>query len=431
MPRNVRNAKIDTRSARLKLAARREPYWTPISAGCALGYRRGAKGGTWIARFRDKTGKQQHYEALGAAEDARDADGRTVFNFADAQARARSFFERKPKEIAGDAAPDDGPYTAAEALEAYFADRERRGSKGLAKDRAAANVRILPALGGLDVAKLTTKRIRDWHTGLGTAPKLTRSALIVKARKETAIDAKDADAVRARRATANRTLTVLKASLNHAFREGRVTNDDAWRKVKPFREADAAIVRYLETAEWLRLINACEKDFRDLVRGALLTGCRYGELTRMRAADFNREVGTVTVQLSKSGKPRHVVLNDEGRGLFDGLTMGRAPRDLIFRRGNGKAWGPSDQQRPLEDASARAKLDPPATFHILRHSYASALAMRGVPMVVIATQLGHSDTRMTEKHYAHLSRGYVADTIRAALPSFGGGEKSSVVAFGA
>src|SRR5271156_2951512 len=100
MPRNVRNAKIDTRSARLKLAARREPYWTPISAGCALGYRRGAKGGTWIARFRDKTGKQQHYEALGAAEDARDADGRTVFNFADAQARARSFFERKPKEIA-------------------------------------------------------------------------------------------------------------------------------------------------------------------------------------------------------------------------------------------------------------------------------------------------------------------------------------------
>ena len=66
-----------------------------------------------------------------------------------------------------------------------------------------------------------------------------------------------------------------------------------------------------------------------------------------------------------------------------------------------------------------AKLDPPATFHILRHTYASSLAMRGVPMGVIAAQLGHSDTRMTEKHYAHLSPSYVADTVRAALPGLG------------
>jgi hypothetical protein len=43
--------------------------------------------------------------------------------------------------------------------------------------------------------------------------------------------------------------------------------------------------------------------------------------------------------------------------------------------------------------------------------------MRGVPMGVIATQLSHGDTRMTEKHYAHLAPSYVADdTIRAALP---------------
>ena len=45
--------------------------------------------------------------------------------------------------------------------------------------------------------------------------------------------------------------------------------------------------------------------------------------------------------------------------------------------------------------------------------------MRGVPMGVIAAQLGHSDTRMTEKHYAHLSPNYVAETVRAALPALG------------
>jgi len=45
--------------------------------------------------------------------------------------------------------------------------------------------------------------------------------------------------------------------------------------------------------------------------------------------------------------------------------------------------------------------------------------MRGVPMAMIAKQLGHADTRMTEKHYAHLAPNYVADTIRANLPTLG------------
>ena len=40
-------------------------------------------------------------------------------------------------------------------------------------------------------------------------------------------------------------------------------------------------------------------------------------------------------------------------------------------------------------------------------------------MGVIAAQLGHSDTRMTEKHYAHPAPNYVADTVRAALPPLG------------
>jgi hypothetical protein len=50
----------------------------------------------------------------------------------------------------------------------------------------------------------------------------------------------------------------------------------------------------------------------------------------------------------------------------------------------------------------------------LRHTYASALAMQGVPMAVIAAQLGHSDTRMTEKHCAHLAP--LMSPIRSAPP---------------
>jgi integrase len=53
--------------------------------------------------------------------------------------------------------------------------------------------------------------------------------------------------------------------------------------------------------------------------------------------------------------------------------------------------------------------------------------MKGVPMGVIAAQLGHSDTRMTEKHYAHLAPSYVTDTVRAMLPNFGIVEETNVV----
>jgi integrase len=431
MARTVRDTNLETRAARLRLPARRKPYWRVLETGLHLGYRRIKEGsGSWVARR--FVGEGRYLETkVGTADDLQDADGVALRSFTQAQEAARDWWRREQRKALGHG-PGDGPYTVGRALEDYFAERERRGSKGLAKDRAAANVRILPALGGLDALKLTTKRIRDWHTGLGTAPKLTRSSRLrlVRARKETAIDAEDTDAVRARRATANRTLTVLKAALNHAYHESRVASDEAWRKVRPFREADAPIVHFLSDDECRRLINTCDGAFRYLVRAALLTGCRYGELVRMRGADFNTAAGTITVQISKAGKPRHVALTDEGQTVFKTLTSGRAGRDAIFVRDDGKTWGPSHQQRPLAAASERAKIEPAATFHILRHTYASSLAMRGVPMGVIAAQLGHADTRMTERHYAHLAPSYVADTVRAALSPIGGVEKSNVVPIG-
>src|SRR5262249_21509416 len=115
--------------------------------------------------------------------------------------------------------------------------------------------------------------------------------------------------IRARRASANRVLTMLKAALNHAFDEGHVANRDAWgRKLKPFHNVEVARVPYLAHAEASGLVNAAAGDSRPLVRAALETGCRYGELARLEVADFNADAGTVTIRKSKSSKPRHVIL---------------------------------------------------------------------------------------------------------------------------
>ena len=80
MPRKIKNPKIDSRTAREKCPRRREPYWAKISTGCFLGYRRIAVSGTWIARYRDHSGKQ-NYSALGTADDSIGANAKTVLTY--------------------------------------------------------------------------------------------------------------------------------------------------------------------------------------------------------------------------------------------------------------------------------------------------------------------------------------------------------------
>jgi integrase len=423
MARTVHNAKIDTRSARFRLAARREPHWTVISAGCALGYRRGSKGGSWIARFRDGTGRQ-HYESLGAADDARDADDCTVFSFGQAQGKARDFFVRKAREAAGSIEASDGPFTVADSLAAYQAAYVRRGGKALNRVKSAVHTYILPELGKVAITKLTKRRLEQWHEGIAhsAARVRTRKNETQKFRLSNGTD----EEIRRRRSTANRVLTILKAALNHSRQEGRIAGDDAWKQVKSFREVDSARLRYLSDDEIRRLVNACSAEFRILVTAALMTGCRFGELTAVAVEDFNQDSGTLRIRTSKSGKFRHVVLTDEGREFFAQQNRKRTPGASLFSKSSGARWSASDQQRPLIAAYIKAQIAP-ISFHGLRHTYASRLAMKGVPLAVIAAQLGHSDTRMVEKHYGHLSPNYIADTVRAAFGILGITDEENVV----
>jgi integrase len=99
----------------------------------------------------------------------------------------------------------------------------------------------------------------------------------------------------------------------------------------------------------------------------------------------------------------------------------------VFTRSGGSLWGRSHQHRPLREACRRAGIDPPASFHIVRHTYATHLLQAGAPLPVIAANLGHSDTRMTERHYAHLVPSHVAQVIRATMPKLGLVEPSPIV----
>jgi integrase len=425
MPRSARTIRLETRSARAKLAARRAPYFLKVAKGLRLGYYRSRSGsGTWIGRRYLGDGEYET-ASLGIADDTTTADNVAVFDFWQAQDALRRWGERG--RFADHGIVRTGPYTLRAAVDDYLAEIavEKRAS-ALKAARYIFEASVLPKLGHLVVEQLTSDRINRWRNDLAASGKRVRTKKYVDKPVRRPPPVSDEER-RKRRATSNRVLTMLKAALNQAYRAGRVTSAEAWRKVKPFKQTDVAVVHYLSDDEARRLINACDADFRLLVQAALLTGCRYSELVNLTCADFNRDSDTLTLRQTKAGHARHVVLTEEGRHLFIQCTARRPADERVFVRADAKPWGASHQQRPLAEAAKRAKISPAPTFHVLRHTHASLLAMRGVPMGVIAAQLGHRDTRMTEKHYAHLAPSYVAETIRAHFPKLGIAEVRNVV----
>ncbi len=419
MPRRARDERLDTRAARLRLTPRREPYWRHFQEGRAIGYRRipGGKAGTWIARFYDPAGDRvRKIHAIGTADDLLDADGVTTLNFGEAQDAAREWFTALTR-FQGRIAE---PVTVKQAMASYKADYIARGGKALSGLESTIDAHILPKLGTKKLTELTTGTIRQWHRAIASTPPRLRQSKKkdAKPKPTRALAADDTEGHRARRASANRILTVLKAALNLAYADGKVPTDDAWRRVAPFKGAETARIRHLSDAEAVRLVNAADPAFRPLVVAALLTGCRYGELTAFRVSDFNPDAATLHVRVSKTGKPRFVILTDEGKKFLTTHCAGKTGKTFIFTRQDGDAWGKSEQFRPMRAACKAASITPAIGFHILRHTHASRLTMAGVSLGVVASQLGNSEA-ICAKHYAHLSPGFVADSIRAAFAPLG------------
>ncbi len=431
MARTVRDAKLETRAARDRLPTGKTPHWKTLVPGkLHLGYRRKKKDlpGKWLVRH--YLGQERYHTApLGDADDYQDApDNKDYLTFADAQRMAH---EHRVERRLGRG------MNVTDAIAEYVKNlRTEREATADHAERTAQKM-ILPRLGKRKLADLTTELITDWRDDLANEPARLRTKpgepQKFKARPATK------DSQRARCATANRVMGVLKAALNLSFNKGHVQDDLAWRRVKPFKKVHAARPGHLTVAEAKRIINAADRDsgFRNLVHAALLTGCRYGELCALEVRDFQR--GKVHIRDSKSGKPRDVVLSDEGTSFFAQVTAGRAGNEtMLMNRGriererkrreradnniavdDDGRWRTAEQARPMVEACKRAKIAPAVGFHQLRHTWASLAVMNGMPLLVVARNLGHRDTRMVEQHYGHLTESYIDKAVRDSAPTFG------------
>ena len=248
--------------------------------------------------------------------------------------------------------------------------------------------------------------------------------------------------------TANLDVATLKAMLNWAARAGLIAQNPIAR-LPPLPEREASrryrrralteleIERFLEAARADDRRVAFEGSLRRLPRveqhplwrTLLETGCRWGELTQAAWADVDLERGVLYLRSehTKAGRAREIPLLaglcDELRALHAGnaRVLGRPlrPDERVFLSPRGKPWcRPTNNvmrafDRILEaagidrkDAQGR-KLD----VHALRTTFGSRLARRGVGLVQAQRLLGHSDPKLTSKHYVQLE----AEDLRQAI----------------
>jgi integrase len=429
MGRLVKDAKLGTREARRKLKISRAPYFRAMERGKSLGYRKSPDGTSWIARLYVGAGRYAE-RRLGAADDTLDADGREVLSWSDAQRKAHEWFARRLTEDTGEASVSPEKLTVGHALDAYLA-WYKANRKAYSDTKYNVDAHIRPALGAVEIGRLTKTRVQRWHQDLAVAPARLRTRR--GAEQNFARAPKSPEAARSRKVTANRNLTILKAALTKAHADHRLSLPPIWTQVARFRNVETARPRFLEHDEAVRLVNACDPAFRSLVQAALVTGARYGELAQLRVDDYRN--GKLNIRDSKSGKARWITVATNGRTFFDRLIAGRRGAETMFlkparsKKAEGakfRGWGESHQQEPMERACKRAEIEP-LGFHQLRHTYASLSLMSGMPLIVLARNLGHADTRMVERHYGHLLQSYEDQMIEAHAPKFGFGNESKVV----
>lgn len=167
-------------------------------------------------------------------------------------------------------------------------------------------------------------------------------------------------------------------------------------------KVDNCTTEDLTTDQLKSLVRAIDEstdaEAANIMRMALFTGMRRGELFKLKWTDIDFDRGFITIRDPKGGTSQKIPLNDQARAVLN-----NHPRtaDHVFTRGDGKPF--TDIRRRINPIKTAAGL--PVDFralHGLRHAYASMLASSGeVDMYTLQKLLTHKSPMMTQR-YAHL-----------------------------
>ena len=404
MARSTRSAKLETRSARLRLPVAKKPLFVKIGPGINLGYRRNQTAGTWVARIADGKGGNWT-KAIGAANDFDEADGARMLDFWQAQEKARTLGR-------GDRGVGPiKPTTVGRALDSYEADLKVRG----ADVGNVARVRMhLPAtLANKAVALLTSRELRRWRDSL--AKTLTAASV-------------------------NRTATGLKAALNLAAGDDqRIANREAWEaglaSIPDAEQSRNVILSETAVREIVAAARAQNSEFGTLVEVAAVTGARVSQLARLEVQDVQAERATPRLMMptSRKGKGkkkierRPVPIPESLARRLRALSPDRPATAPLLVKPSGEPWKKSDHSRLFTRVTKSAGEDPKqVTIYALRHSSIVRQLLAGVPIRVVAVNHDTS-IAMLERTYSRYIGDHSDALARAALLDIGESDRGAKI----
>lgn len=180
MARTVAEVRLQERSARARLPQRSRPYWRSISPGRHLGYYRGARLGSWIARCRPPSGGEYLTKTLGTTDDHVESDGSHILDWKQALEAALAWFEKVENPGYREAAD----LTVQSAVDAYSAMRDARDSaragrpvRSDGRSRLTRYVVVDEKLARINLQDLTEADLKAWQRRLKNLKVLTRQRL--------------------------------------------------------------------------------------------------------------------------------------------------------------------------------------------------------------------------------------------------------------
>ena len=219
------------------------------------------------------------------------------------------------------------------------------------------------------------------------------------------------DDVRKRKRTFNSLVTILRMAFRHAWDSGFIESERPWRCLKRISVVHSPRKVFLTRDECRSLLRHCTPALKNLVMAALYTGARVGELGRLTVQDIGKIGYGIRIDAFKRSPARFVFLPDEGMAFFLENCRGKLPRDPVFLSDMGKLWR-KQHVNLFRRAVSSAGLPNELVFHGLRHTYASDLVRSGVPLDMVARQLGHASTRTVTDTYGHFAEHHRERIVR-------------------
>lgn len=407
------------------LKFRENPYFFGIMQGFHIGiYRPDAVTCTWTARYLNAEKKYRQH-ALGPALSMNapalsldQAVRRALKWFSDPQVNIQASKARvrgKTTEVAYCPIDHSEP-TIGSIIRAYMDWRKISATpKGFYNALISINYFIIPVMGNVTVAEFSNEHM----VALANQVFATKPRSGFEAHK-TPQEMSDLtpDDLRKRKRTYNVLVGYIKKALQYAYEDGVLENDRKVRLARRVSLSQPKIPQFISVGQCAALVAQCEGPLRDLVMAALYTGCRVGELAKIKASDVGAGGHGVRIGPFKYGKGRFVFLSDEGMRFFEALAESRDTDDLLLKSPMGKPWQ-RQHNRPFNNACANVGIPSEFTFHGLRHTYASHMIMQRVPLEVISQQLGHRSILTTFQYYGHLADKFREDEIRSKSINFG------------